>query len=108
MTATELQDKVVRMLANWGWCRYWLHWNYPRQEPWLMAVQVLELRPDRNPPPYWPAPVPQLETMGFTPYTTYRPGTPAAETPRPRDVEPTWIYTIERTNDDGTPFRSNL
>lgn len=39
MTANELQD-IVRLLANQTYTRYWLHFNYPQKEPWLMAISV--------------------------------------------------------------------
>lgn len=47
MTATELQNIVLR-LANSGYVRYWLHWNYPHREPWVMAVSTLEMPADRS------------------------------------------------------------
>ena len=45
MTADELQRIVVR-LSNSSWTRYWLHWNYPLVDPWMMAIDVREYRFD--------------------------------------------------------------
>lgn len=85
MTADELQ-RIAMRLSNSGWCRYFLHWSYPAQDPWLMAVQVrdadgrpVEVKELTDAYGFWPAPD--------------RPGE--------------YVYTIRRTNDDGTPFRSN-
>jgi hypothetical protein len=83
MTADELQRIALR-LSNSGYCRHWLHWNDPSQEPWLMAIRVIDSSG-------WRVPIKDLETRGFR-----------------LDAHPGYFYTVERTNEDGTPFRTNL
>lgn len=39
ITATELM-KIATRLANQAHVRYWLHWNYPVEDPWVMAIQA--------------------------------------------------------------------
>lgn len=39
MTVGEL-ERIVLMLANQCRTRYWKHYNYPVEIPWLMAVEV--------------------------------------------------------------------
>jgi len=36
----KLQDlqRIVLLLSNQGWTRYWVHWNYPQRSPWKMAI----------------------------------------------------------------------
>jgi hypothetical protein len=80
MTIDELQRFALR-LANAGWTRYWMHYNYPCRDPWLMAIEVIDHHG-------LPAHIPDLEGLGFS-----------HEFGR---------YVIARTNDDGTPFESNL
>jgi hypothetical protein len=87
MTASELQRIVVR-LSNWGWCRYWLHHNYPRQDPWLMSVQIADFVAGQ----LGAVEAPELESEGFTLIG--------------RDIGP--VYTIERTDEEGKPFRSGI
>lgn len=43
MTADRLRD-MAGLLSNGCWCRYWLHWNHPQEDPWLMALSLIELR----------------------------------------------------------------
>ena len=43
--AEELQRIAVR-LSNSSWVRYWLHWNYPLVDPWMMAIDVREYKFD--------------------------------------------------------------
>lgn len=95
MTADELQRIVVR-LADQSWVRYWLHWNFPRQGPWLMAIQLKDTVAGvpgndrmRN------KLVADLLGLGFT-YKSdaFNPGL--------------GLHVIERTNEDGTPFTSSL
>lgn len=37
MTFDEL-ERIVIILANQNYCRFWRHWNYPCESPWLMAI----------------------------------------------------------------------
>lgn len=39
MKADELMQIATR-LANQAFVRYWLHWNYPCEDKWLMAIEV--------------------------------------------------------------------
>lgn len=41
ITATELM-KIATRLANQAHVRYWLHWNYPVEDPWVMAIQAYQ------------------------------------------------------------------
>jgi hypothetical protein len=84
MTAAELQ-RIASRLGNAMWCRYWLHWNYPVQEPWLMAISCKAVDGD---------PI-DLEDMG--PHGFAR-----------EDGEGLIVYTVARTDDDGKPFRGVL
>jgi len=38
MCADTLQRHVAR-LSNSGFVRHWLHWNYPQETPWIMAIE---------------------------------------------------------------------
>lgn len=78
MTANELQ-KIVRSVANWGWCRYWLYINRP-QNPVKMAIQVKDW--DGTP----------LTIKYLSNYEHDR----------------NYLYEIPRTNEDGTDFESYL
>ncbi len=89
MTATELQRIALR-LSGYGWCRHWLHWNYPYQESWRMAIQLLNREGDV----YEPVRVPTLEEKGFWVDAIHG--------------RPSYVYVIERTDEDGKPFRSDL
>lgn len=40
MTLEALLVIIVR-LSNQCFVRYWAHWNYPCEAPWLMAVSLL-------------------------------------------------------------------
>lgn len=82
MTADKFHEIVLR-LANASWVRYWLHWNYPSQAPWVMAVQARDYQG-------WPVRVLPLNTLGF------------------EWDEEDRMHFIDRTNEDGTPFRSEL
>lgn len=79
MTAGELQ-RIALHLSNQGWCRHWLNYG-DRHENVQMAIQVLDSEKA--------VPIPELNKLGFKQY-------------------PENLYTIERTNDDGTPFVSKL
>ena len=45
MSASKLQ-RIVLTLANGSHVRYWLHWNYPCEKPWVMAVEILRFNCD--------------------------------------------------------------
>lgn len=63
MTATELQDQVVRRLANIGYARYWLDWPSSDGRKY-MAVSLLQID-DNNHAHFTECP--DLETLGFSP-----------------------------------------
>lgn len=90
MTATELQ-RIARMLGNQSWCRYWMHWNHPTERPWEMAISCVEMRlsDSGNVMQSLPAPVDGLKEKGF----------------RPTVVDGLIYYIIERTDENGAPFR---
>jgi hypothetical protein len=84
MTADRLQGIVLR-LANAVPTRYWLHWNYPAQDPWEMGVKIYT--EDRR-------------QQG----TIHR---------QMLDLGAGWnvedqLWIFYRTDEDGEPFRSNL
>jgi hypothetical protein len=83
MTSDRLQS-IARRLGNSFWCRHWLHFNYPLQEPWLMAVSCLD--GDGNPLNV------ALEGLGFVKV-------------HHGDLI---VYTVPRTDERGEPFRSKL
>jgi len=39
MKAFQLKE-LSKNLANKYFVRYWLHWNYPQKEPWIMAIEI--------------------------------------------------------------------
>jgi hypothetical protein len=86
ITIEELHRIVVR-LANQGWVRYWLHWNYPVETPWLMAIQIRDAHG-------WDVSIPDLQSWEIA---------DVRETGMGRQV-----YLVERLNEDGTPFRVNI
>jgi hypothetical protein len=61
MTASELQSIVLR-LSNSAFVRHWLHWNYPCETPWVMAIEVRDLDGGQG---FQPKRVPHLEDLGF-------------------------------------------
>jgi hypothetical protein len=82
MTLDRLQGIVLR-LANVVPVRYWMHFNYPCQEPWHMAVKIYPAIPPsqfRH----------EMKSLGG------------------RWDDNDLLWTFERTNEDGSPFRSNL
>lgn len=81
MELGTLQD-IVRMLANQCHVRYWVHWNYPNKQPWLMAINTIGNK---------------VQESGFL---------ERGFTKNLRDEQIYW--TIERTNKDGTPFDTSL
>lgn len=80
MTADKFQNIVLR-LANASFVRYHLHWNYPCRDPWVMAVQVR----DHDGKAVHVLP---LDARGFEWDEVNR------------------VHVIDRTDEDGTPFRS--
>jgi len=86
MTLATLQAIVLR-LANRGWCRYWVHVNYPETQPWLMGIAVFGA--DNRP----------LNQDDLEDEYGMR---------RDSDWSRNGIYFIERTNNDGSPFRNLL
>lgn len=85
MTINELQHVVLR-LANQVPVRYWVHFNYPRQDPWLMALQV-EFGKRRLGCEEEKRLRDELRSSGFT---------------QGRDC----LWVIERTDLGGCPYRS--
>ncbi len=37
MTLREF-ERIVLLLSKQGWIRHWIHWNYPQESPWEMAL----------------------------------------------------------------------
>lgn len=88
MTASELQRIALR-LSNQGWCRHFLHWRYPCQDQWLMAIQFAE-----------------MDERGRLRVATFKP----LEAKGFRVVHEGigLMYVIERTDEEGKPFRSRI
>jgi hypothetical protein len=86
ITLGELRRIVLR-LANQGWVRYWVHWNYPVESPWLMAIQVRDAHG-------WDVSIRDLATWDIV--DVRGPGMGRQ------------VYVIERRDEGGTPFRSPL
>lgn len=86
MTANELQ-RIACRLSNQIWCRHWLNFQ-DRKKDVKMAIQCRDHdgTPER---------IKDLESKGFELFWT-------------DDIDCQWIYTIPRTNDDGTPYESKL
>jgi hypothetical protein len=89
VTADQLQS-IAMQLSRSGWARHWVHFNYPQQSPWLMAIDVrdhegkpLELEGE-------------MEKLGFT-------RTLEGEMDATGSCV---IYTVPRTDDAGLPYRS--
>lgn len=81
MTACELQT-IASRLSNCSWCRHWLNFYDSADNVW-MAIQCRDNRGK-------PEPVHDLESRGFS----YDPDS--------------LMYFIQRTNEDGSPFKSRL
>ena len=78
MTASQLQN-IARQLSNSSWCRHWLNWSDT-----VMAIQCRDesghpMKINRA----------DANRFGFEEQNHY-------------------VYTIPRTNDDGTPYQSKL
>lgn len=90
MTIDELQS-FVRILSNQGWVRWWANLDN-RRENVRMAIQVLDICPDGT---FRPVRVLGLEEKGLQELDDNK-------------VEAKWLYTINRTNPNGTPFVSQI
>lgn len=95
MTIERFQGIVLRV-SNFVWCRHWVHFNAP-QSPAKMAIQILDLKPgsETDRPQWQPRLLKDLENYGF-------------ELLNGKHNEGDKIYTIARTNEDGTPYESKL
>lgn len=80
-------ERIVLKLANQTAVRYWKHWNYPTQEPWVMALRV-------------------YPTNGFNPQDDELIADLAARGIEWDEVDRQ--FYADRTNEDGTPFRLDL
>lgn len=80
ITADKLQSLVLR-LSNQCYVRHWLHYNYPEESPWLMAIAL-------HNHPNFSILEEELTAIGFR---------------NPDNREP--IYTIERVDEKGNPFK---
>ena len=87
MTADEIQRLAVR-LANQTWCRYWLNF-FNRNESVKMAIQSIDAdgKPQR---------IRDFEMDSQ--FELYSDGSPDCR----------FIYLVDRTNKDGSPFVSVL
>lgn len=83
MTVATLQ-RLVLSIANCAHVRVWYHWNAPQEDPWLMAISVI----------WWDG-IPLEQDYLEDEYQMIR------------DVcwEKNGVWTVERTNVDGSPFR---
>jgi hypothetical protein len=92
MHIDEIQRIVIR-LANQSWVRWWANFG-DRQTDVLMAVQCLDFRYHHAVSPgRYPIECDDLLKLGFTIWPSERQAC---------------IYTIPRTNEDGSPFVSQL
>ena len=83
---------IVRNLSNSTWCRHWINWNHP-VNPREMAISCVEFR-DKGHGLFWRAVlVPDLLKEGFR---------------EERREDGLVYYIIGRTNDNGTPFESDI
>jgi hypothetical protein len=85
MTASRLQS-IAMLLSRSCYVRHWLHFNYPQQEPWLMAISVKGAGDQFN------GLVDELTKTGFT--LAHHEG-----------LE---IFTVPRTTEAGKPYRSSI
>lgn len=83
----ERFERIVLRLANQTAVRYWIHWNYPYQSPWVMAVRA-------------------YPTNGFNP-TEEKLTADLAAHGLEWDEDDRQFYA-DRTNEDGTPFQCSL
>lgn len=77
-------------LGNQKWCRYWIWWSYPCTDPWEMAISCVEFRTDDHGTRARSVEIPDLLKEGF----------------REERRDKLIFYVVARTNEDGTPFRS--
>lgn len=87
MTLEDLR-KIARTLSNTYWCRYWIHWNWPTEEPWEMALSCLEMQCLGQEVVHRPVYLSSLEEKGFT-----------------EEVRDGLIYyVVRRTEENGEPW----
>ena len=86
MTAAELKN-IADVLGNSCWCRHWLHWNYPVQQPRQMALNCREA--DGSEHRIYTG---DMLQAGF----------------RKEVVKGATYWVIERTNEDGSPYIAEL
>jgi hypothetical protein len=86
MTLDKLQNLVLT-LANQMPVRYWVHWNYP-ENPTTMAVKLVTDEQYQGGRLH-----DEMRRVGFKFTYTASVG---------------WIWTIGRTHDDETPYKSKL
>lgn len=83
MTVAELRQIVI-LLANSCYVRYWVHYNYPNQSPWLMAISVQSDNVEQL--------AKELGEKGFHKVSG----------------EQFHLWTVERIDDEGRPFTSEI
>src|SRR5690606_7584118 len=86
----EQHRRIAERFCNQGWTRYWIHFNYPQESPWLMALCSIELTLVGS----------ALEASAGRVYE--RDLTERGYRKEVRDGLEYWI--VERTNEDGTPY----
>ncbi len=81
MTIDKLQS-AVRVLANGGWCRYWVSWNiFTWPDGRLGSLMAIQCRDDKGDP----QPISDASRHGFTEHEDF-------------------FYTVPRINEDNTPY----
>ena len=83
MTATELQN-IARRLSNSTWCRHWLN-LFDQPTHVKLGIQCRDENGN-------PKPIADAERHGLTLCGSVSP----------------FLYTADRTNEDGTPYESKL
>ena len=77
----ERFERIVLRLANQTAVRYWIHWNYPCRDPWVMALKCGRTTEDE---------ADDLVRHGLTWDEVNR------------------VFFCYRKNEDGTPFQCSL
>lgn len=75
--------RVALHLANQAYVRYWMHWNYPVESPWLVAISVRDAL-GRD-----------VEVKALAEWDRTDTG----------GIIKSMVYVAERRNEDGTSFR---